>query len=160
MGDGVRIFQRTAVEVFGAGQDAQLPEFAGGLTAANFLTETSPETGWTTRLGELYDRDAQLAYAYRARLAQDGDGDTTTLRRGDRGPRVQALQETLVRLGHLSGAAMATGPGIFGRQTEAAVRQFQAEHGIRQTGALGPTTYRALRTASPRGEGGAGDLRL
>lgn len=232
MGDGIRIFQFTEPEVFGADYaGAQPSESDRGPTAANFLTGFPPETGWTTRLGELYERDAQIAYAYRARFVQDGTSDTTTLRRGERGPRVRALQETLVRLGHLSPAALATGPGIFGRQTEAAlrefqranglianglydgatqtvveaitggvrrgtrgevvarlqsrlvelnyltsqqvatgpgvfgrqtenaVRRFQADQGIRQTGALGPLTYRALRTASPRGEGG-GDLRL
>jgi peptidoglycan hydrolase-like protein with peptidoglycan-binding domain len=235
MGDGVRIFQRAELAVFDAdAASAQPPtEFDGGLTAANLSAETSSETGWRTRLGELFDRDRQVAYAYRAWLVQDGGPDTATLRRGDRGPRVQALQETLVRLGHLSAAAFATGPGIFGarteralkefqqanglvsnglydgptqtvveavaggvgrgargevvarlqrrlvelnyltprqvatgpgtfgRQTENAVRQFQADHGIRQTGKLGPLTYRALRTASPRGAGGGGgDLRL
>ncbi len=232
MGDGIRISQRTELEVSGADYTETQPSGPGGnLTAASLLSEPSSETGWTTRLGELYERDARVAYAYRARLVQDGDVQTTTLRRGDRGPRVQALQETLVRLGHLSAAASATGPGIFGpqteaalkefqranglianglydgatravveaitggvrrgargevvarlqrrlvelnyltpqqvatgpglfgRQTENALRQFQADYGIPQTGALGPLTYRALRTASPRGAGG-GDLRL
>ncbi|HEX8351693.1 MAG TPA: peptidoglycan-binding protein [Pyrinomonadaceae bacterium] len=230
MGDGFRISERNDLSVFNTGHADALPaESDGGPTAATFPAEISSETGWTTRLGELYDRDAQLAYAYRARLVQDGGGGASSLRRGDRGERVEALQETLVRLGHLSAAAMATGPGVFGaqteralkefqranglvanglydgatrmvveavvggvgrgargevvarlqrrlvelnyltpqqvttgpgvfgRQTEAALKQFQAEHGIRQTGALGPTTYSALRTASPRG---AGDLGL
>lgn len=234
MGDGVRIFQLTELEVFGADYAEFQPraEFDGGLTSAGLLTETSSETGWTTRLGELYDRDAQAAFLYRTRRAQDGGPDTSTLRRGDRGPRVQALQETLVRFGHLSPAAMATGPGvfgaqteralkefqranglianglydgatqavteaitggvrrgargevvarlqrrlvelnyltpqqvatgpgIFGQQTENAVKRFQADHGIQQTGTLGLLTYRALRTASPRGAGGGEDLRL
>lgn len=230
MGDGIRIVQLTEPEVFGADYTDAPSEF-GGLTAASFPTEDAAPTGWTTRLGELYERDAQVAYAYRARLAQDGTSETTTLRRGDRGARVQTLQEALVRFGHLSPAALATGPGVFGakteaalkefqranglianglydgatrtvveavtggvgrgargevvarlqrrlvelnyltpqqvstgpglfgRQTEAALKRFQADHGIRQTGALGPLTYRALRTASPRGAGG-GDLRL
>ncbi|MET0649316.1 MAG: peptidoglycan-binding protein [Pyrinomonadaceae bacterium] len=230
MGDGIRIFERSELAVFGAEYDAQPAELDGN-PAANFLSETPTETNWTTRLAEFYERDVQLAYAYRARFAQDGDSNATALRRGDSGPQVRALQETLVRLGHLSAAAMrtgpgifgrqteralkefqrangfnetglydgatrtaveaitggvrrgargelvarlqqrlvelnyltpqqvATGPGIFGRQTEAAVRRFQSEHGIQQTGALGPLTYRALRTAASRGAGG-GDLRL
>ncbi|MET0622014.1 MAG: peptidoglycan-binding protein [Pyrinomonadaceae bacterium] len=234
MGDGFRIFERGELAVFGADYDARLTELEGN-PAASFLTETlagtSAETGWTTRLDEFYERDAQLAYSYRARFTQDEGEGSTALGRGDRGARVRELQETLVRLGHLSAAAMATGPGIFGRrtenalkefqranglgetgvydgatqtaveaitggvrrgargelvarlqqrlvelnyltprqvatgpgifgrQTENAVKRFQAEHGIQQTGALGPLTYRALRTSAPRGAGG-GDLRL
>ncbi|HEX8720754.1 MAG TPA: peptidoglycan-binding protein [Pyrinomonadaceae bacterium] len=233
MGEGIRIFERNGLGVFGAEYDAALSESEGGPAAATLTADSSPETVWTTRLGELYGRDAQLTYAYRARFVQDGGDGTTALRRGDSGPRVRELQETLVRLGHLSAAAMATGPGLFGarteralkefqranglndtgiydsatqtvleaitggvrrgargsvvarlqqrlvelnymtprqvasgpglfgRQTEAAVRQFQADHRIEQTGALGPLTYRALRAASPRGgAGGGGDLRL
>ncbi len=137
MGDGIRIFERGELAVFSADYAAR-PAESEGNPAANFLTETSTETGWTTRLDELYQRDGQLAYAYRALFAQDEGATAPALGRGDRGPRVRDLQETLVRLGHLSSAAMATGPGIFGRQTENAVRRFQAEHGIRQTGALGP----------------------
>ena len=40
MGDGVRIFQLTELEVFGAEftEAQRLSEFDGGLTAANFLT--------------------------------------------------------------------------------------------------------------------------
>jgi peptidoglycan hydrolase-like protein with peptidoglycan-binding domain len=231
MGDGIRIFERGELAVFGADYDAR-PNELDDNPAAGFLTETPAETGWTTRLEELYQRDGQLAYAYRARFAQEEGGGARALGRGDRGPRVRDLQETLVRLGHLSAAAMATGPGIFGRrtenalkefqranglsetgaydgatqtaveaitggvrrgargelvarlqqrlvelnyltprqvatgpgifgrQTENAVKRFQAEHGIQQTGALGPLTYSALRTAAPRGEGGGGDLRL
>lgn len=227
MGDGIRVHQFTELEVSGTNYDTPLSESNSGLTTASLLSDTSSETGWTTRLGELQERDAWVAYAFRTRLVQDGTSDATTLRQGDRGPRVEALQATLVRLGHLSPAAMATGPGIFGRQTESALkefqranglianglydgatravveavtdgvrrgargevvarlqrrlvelnymtpqqvatgpgvfgrqtenalRQFQADHGIRQTGALGPLTYRALRTATPRNEGGA-----
>ncbi|HEX8189975.1 MAG TPA: hypothetical protein VF586_16580, partial [Pyrinomonadaceae bacterium] len=104
MGDGIRIFQRSEPGVFGADYAGARPsEFGGGWAAAGLLSDNSSEAVWTTRLGELYDRDAQVAYAFRARLARDGDGDTTP-RRGDRGPRVQALQETLVRFGHLSPA--------------------------------------------------------
>ncbi|HEY0170039.1 MAG TPA: peptidoglycan-binding protein [Pyrinomonadaceae bacterium] len=230
MGDGIRIFERGELSVFGADYDARLTE-PDGNPAASFLAETPAETNWTTRLSEFYERDAQLAYGYRARFAQDEGATAPALGRGDRGRGVRDLQETLVRLGHLSAAAMATGPGIFGRQTEnalkefqragglnatgvydgatrtaveaitggvrrgargelvarlqrrlvelnyltpqqtatgpgiygrqteSAVKRFQAEHGIRQTGALGPLTYRALRTAAPSGEGD-GDLRL
>ncbi|HEX7314731.1 MAG TPA: peptidoglycan-binding protein [Pyrinomonadaceae bacterium] len=67
--------------------------------------------------------------------------------RGERGTIVRRLQERLVELGYMTEAQVRTGPGNFGRQTEAALRRFQADHDIRQTGELGPTTYAALRGA-------------
>jgi peptidoglycan recognition protein len=50
------------------------------------------------------------------------------LRRGDRGDDVQALQALLVRLGYMSAAQMASGPGIYGPQTAAAFAAFIQSH--------------------------------
>jgi hypothetical protein len=59
---------------------------------------------------------------------------------GDRGPDVVALQRRLNELG-----AGLTEDGIFGTGTHAAVMAFQAEHGLRPDGAVGPKTREALR---------------
>ena len=69
--------------------------------------------------------------------------------RGDRGNVVRGLQQRLVELGYMTDAQVQTGPGIFGPKTEAALKKFQAEHQIQQTGRLGATTYAALRSARP-----------
>lgn len=70
------------------------------------------------------------------------------LKRGMRGPAVKQLQETLVKFGAMSRAEMATGPGIFGPRTEAAVKRYQARNGVPSTGYFGPLTRAAMRKDS------------
>jgi peptidoglycan hydrolase-like protein with peptidoglycan-binding domain len=53
---------------------------------------------------------------------------------GATGPDVVALQDALVEVGALDEAALATGPGIYGPRTEAAVRHFQQAHGLAPSG--------------------------
>jgi N-acetylmuramoyl-L-alanine amidase len=66
------------------------------------------------------------------------------LRRGDQNADVQKLQTALVKLGHMTQKQMNTGPGIFGPQTEAAVKSFQSSQGVPNTGFYGPMTRAAL----------------
>lgn len=73
--------------------------------------------------------------------------------RGARGSIVRQMQEKLVRLGYMTRAQVNTGPGIFGPKTEAALRRFQAEHGLTRDGIYGPNTFRALQNAAPRTNG-------
>lgn len=67
-----------------------------------------------------------------------------TLRRRDRGSAVEELRGQLHVLGYLDGWA-ADVP--FGPKTEAAVRAFQAAHGIEVDGICGPITWAALGAA-------------
>ncbi len=66
---------------------------------------------------------------------------TTVLRRGDRNPEVRRLQERLRREGFYFGPI----DGIFGGQTERAVRQFQTDKGLFPDGVAGSETLAALR---------------
>ncbi|WP_257457753.1 peptidoglycan-binding domain-containing protein [Archangium lipolyticum] len=66
------------------------------------------------------------------------------LKRGSKGPDVQKLQAALVKLGHMTQAQVNTGPGIFGPQTELALKKFQARHGVPSTGFYGPLTRAAF----------------
>jgi predicted chitinase/murein DD-endopeptidase MepM/ murein hydrolase activator NlpD len=62
------------------------------------------------------------------------------LSQGMRGPEVELLQRALVRLGHMTLAELNTGVGIFGPKTEAALKAFQAAHGVDAIGRYGPRT--------------------
>lgn len=66
-----------------------------------------------------------------------------TVRLGSTGRAVVAVQYVLISRGWRVGAA----DGIFGRTTDAVVRQFQAEKGLTVDGIVGPQTWVALCTA-------------
>ena len=76
------------------------------------------------------------------------------LRRGDRSEETRNIQRYLQGLGYNLGEAGAD--GIFGSDTEKAVKQFQKDHGLAVDGKVGKNTYAALtkRTAlaAPAGE--------
>ena len=65
---------------------------------------------------------------------------TQILKQGDRGALVSLLQLGLKRAGQTPGAP----DGIFGAQTAAAVRAFQAASGLTPDGIAGARTHRAL----------------
>ena len=69
---------------------------------------------------------------------------TVGLRRGDTGYNVRLLQSYLTRLGYQSGPI----DGIFGERTEVAVRQFQRERGLPETGVISQSTLSALQNCS------------
>lgn len=75
-----------------------------------------------------------------ASASQAALGDRT-LARGSRGPEVTELQRRLNMLGYVVGPI----DGIFGRQTEAGVRLFQKERGLKVDGIAGPKTIGRLK---------------
>ena len=64
----------------------------------------------------------------------------TTLRPGMRGEEVAKMQQALIDLGYLKGAA----DGIYGTKTENAVRKFQKENGLKPDGLAGVKTLTLL----------------
>ncbi|MBQ7455853.1 MAG: peptidoglycan-binding protein, partial [Clostridia bacterium] len=66
---------------------------------------------------------------------------TATLRTGDTGSNVRALQQALIDLGYLSGAA----DGVFGPKTYLAVKEFQKANGLARDGVAGPATLSRLQ---------------
>jgi len=67
------------------------------------------------------------------------------------GDDVLTLQERLLELGYDAGRPN----GVFGAQTEAALRNFQRDWRMNVDGICGPETLRALRQLSPRARGGS-----
>jgi len=126
LGHMTRAEQRTGPGIFGPRTEEALQEFQ----RANNLTPNG-----------IYNQATRQAMS--RIFAHD-------VRRGARGKVVEGLQERLVELGYLTEQQRRTGPGIFGPQTEAALKKFQREHQIEATGVLGPQTYRTLQTASAR----------
>lgn len=73
-------------------------------------------------------------------VSQAALGDRN-LARGSRGSEVTELQKRLNMLGYVVGPI----DGIFGRQTEAGVRLFQKERGLKVDGIAGPQTVGLLK---------------
>ena len=68
----------------------------------------------------------------------------------------KGIQDRLVELGYMTRAQVNTGYGTFGPQTETAIKQFQANNGIQQTGRVGEMTFRTLFSDAPRRAGSGG----
>ncbi|GAA2334596.1 N-acetylmuramoyl-L-alanine amidase [Saccharopolyspora halophila] len=66
------------------------------------------------------------------------------------GDDVFALQERLLELGYDAGHP----DGIFGQETEQALRSFQRDYGLNSDGICGPGTLRALKQLAPKVRGG------
>lgn len=77
------------------------------------------------------------------------------VRKGERSALVERMQNRLVQLGFMTAQQKATGSGIFGLQTEAALKQFQRRNGLGDDGILGPLSYKALFNgiSSPNNDG-------
>lgn len=64
------------------------------------------------------------------------------LKRGSKGKWVTLLQTKLIQLGYSCGSTGADGD--FGKNTEAAVKAFQRDHGLKDDGIVGEQTFNAL----------------
>ena len=93
-----------------------------------------------------------IALLLRASLAIPAVADTV-LKKGSTGEAVQLVQKKLKQWGYYTGAV----DGIFGSQTEAAVRYFQRKNGLVADGIVGKKTAAALgiSLSGSAGSGGA-----
>ncbi|SCZ58147.1 L,D-transpeptidase family protein [Thiohalomonas denitrificans] len=112
---------------------------ADGQSVATVLDSLAPQaTGYRQLRRALRD--------YRAAARMGGfhylpPGES--LKRGDRQPRIATLRRRLAQSGDLS-LADVPDPGFFDGQLERGVRLFQARHGLRVDGRVGPDTRAAL----------------
>ncbi len=134
----VTAFQRaagvTADGVVGTATWNRLLPPASGTQAAS--SAQPPATRPTNPPAQQRPRPATPAPATRPSPATE----RPTLRLGMEGPPVALLQERLRAKGVYSGNL----DGIFGEQTEAAVKAFQARSGLETDGVVGPATWQAL----------------
>ncbi|RME73706.1 MAG: hypothetical protein D6785_16765 [Planctomycetota bacterium] len=72
----------------------------------------------------------------------DSGTSSVLLKKGDHGEKVKDLQKRLASVGYSISA-----DGIFGSQTENALKRFQRAMGVEMTGKFGPTTRKALEEA-------------
>ncbi len=116
---------------------------------ANHVLFKRPTTRYNQNIGLDINRDGEItvgeaADRVRAKLGAAGAGVGQTLRRGSRGPEVQRMQEELADIGYLTRAQLLTGPGIFGPQTESALKNFQRDNHIEASGELDAETQTAF----------------
>ncbi|WP_241560910.1 peptidoglycan-binding domain-containing protein [Streptomyces orinoci] len=71
------------------------------------------------------------------------DSHNTYASRGDRGPKVKEIQCLLEKWAYDIGPSGVD--GVFGADTENAVKEFQSDEGLRADGIVGPNTWRKLR---------------
>lgn len=72
------------------------------------------------------------------------NGDVLIAERGDKGEEVLSIQQMLVRLGYLDN----TPDGSFGKNTEKAVKRFQTDNGLEETGTITQSAYDLLKTVA------------
>lgn len=137
---------------------ATYPTLATGSTGANVtsLQYLLTSRGYaTTADGDFGSGTKSAVTAFQSAHGLGADGIAgpatfgamvTTIRQGDSGPAVQALQVQLVK----HGSSVVT-DGDFGPATNTAVRSFQSANGLGVDGVVGPATWQALL-----GTGGGG----
>lgn len=82
---------------------------------------------------------------------QSGDGSVSTLSKmGSRGDEVRRIQQKLKSMGYYTGSV----DGIYGTQTQSAVKKFQRDNGLTVDGIAGPKTLSYLGISS--GSSGSG----
>jgi peptidoglycan hydrolase-like protein with peptidoglycan-binding domain len=61
---------------------------------------------------------------------------------------VRSAQDELIKRGYMTKSEIGNGYGTFGPKTENAIKRFQSDNKIQQTGVLGPMTYKALQNST------------
>jgi hypothetical protein len=124
--------------------------FARGYNGPGFR-----KNAYDTKLAAAYRRHAAGASGGTGDGSEDGGAGPSVTRallaEGSAGDAVRDLQQNLSALGYPLAV-----DGIFGKDTEAAVRAFQHDHGLGADGVVGPRTLAAIGEALPFGGAGGG----
>ncbi len=163
-GDAVRAMQQALIDLgydpggvdgkFGRGTENAVKQFqrAKGLTAdglAGNLTLTALYgAGSESGTGSTAAPISTPAPTPAGASGGSSSGTYATLRNGDSGSAVKAMQQALISLGYAPGAA----DGKFGRGTQTAVKQFQKNNGLTVDGLAGNRTLTLLYGQAASGE--------
>jgi peptidoglycan hydrolase-like protein with peptidoglycan-binding domain len=90
------------------------------------------------------------------RLGTASMSNIVELKKGDKGAAVESLQDEMIDLGYLTPAEKNTGVGTFGNKTEAALKAFQKDVALKDTGVLDLPTQAALRQINDGVKKGSG----
>lgn len=127
-------------------QTAVLDGLAKHRDPGEFLKQYEPDTPEYIRL-----KGALVAYR---RLAQEGGWPTVpegpTIKPGMSDPRVPMLRQRLAVTGELADAPVGDDPMLYDKTVEAAMRRFQARHGLDIDGAVGKQTLEELNVPVER----------
>lgn len=137
---------RTVVETAYEISAAAFPE----LLETNSMEVTDPTESIEEEVSSALESAAAESSAVASVLAEDTT-EYTTLREGDQGDAVLAMQERLAELGYLTEEY----DGYYGSQTAQCVEEFQTTNGLDATGVADADTQRMLfsRIAVAQGEG-------
>lgn len=146
---GIRAVQQKLVDagVVPANQQANFADGQWGRNTAAALRRFQ-EANNLPATGLMDDRTGRALFNLQAPTTPNPTPTTPTnnnLQRGSRGAEVERLQNDLIDLGFMTNAQKATGAGIFGPQTEAALKAFQRSAKLEPTGVLTSETTRAMR---------------
>ena len=151
--DGGALKPGTAVFVWNGKNYSHVGLYTGDNTVIeamgtiNGVTTTKVTAGKWTHWGELAGVDYNTGNSeFRIHNSELKETGKQTIRRGVRGEDVRAVQTMLDRLGYDLGAYGVDGD--FGKDTEAALKRFQSDHGLAADGVCGPATYATLKKAA------------
>ena len=123
----------------------QAPDFAGLLVQA---ADGDPTT-WPDAVRPQHPEYAALEKVLSGLHAQRDKGGwpivpSRMYKIGEEDPSVVTLRERLTASGNLSAAGATSGSAVYAADIDAAVRSFQAQHGIKATGLVDKTTLAAM----------------
>ena len=125
-------------------QDASLVDYAGRITNLSTLGSRQKLPGEIVAAGvtEVTNTTGIPSGAGDAVISVNGEvSGYPMLTRGDAGSYVGVIQEDLTKLGYDLGSV----DEYFGNMTSAAVKAFQRDHGITQTGIVDSATWKAVK---------------
>lgn len=96
--------------------------------------------------GKAYSTIPNTRKIHNSATSKDADSEFESLRKGDAGAIVQSVQQRLKKYGYFDGEATS----YFGSATEAAVRAFQKNNGLKVDGVVGSETYSLLFSGNPK----------